>query len=150
MLVPLGLYLLIMLITCTMILLICWAYDTERAEIEAGRSDPADLEFPVRPNARRSHIRFPAPRLPERGRRSLLLRPRLNSSNGRPMACSMAGGVASRFHLVPDLEDGHRRHPRPRARKLAGTALALDRRRKNPKEKPKDMHCIASRVQLDR
>jgi hypothetical protein len=45
MLAPLGFYLLIMLIACKMILLICWAYDTARAEIEAGRSRPADSEF---------------------------------------------------------------------------------------------------------
>jgi hypothetical protein len=45
MLVPLGFYLLIMLIACTMILLICWAYDTASAAIEAGRSRPEDSEF---------------------------------------------------------------------------------------------------------
>jgi hypothetical protein len=45
MLAPLGFYLLMTLIECTMILLLCWAYDTARAEIEAGRSRPADSEF---------------------------------------------------------------------------------------------------------
>jgi hypothetical protein len=84
MLAPLGFFALIMLSTCTMILLICWAYDTDRAKIEAGRSQPADLEFAVHSHARRSHSRFPAPRLPERGRRLRPLRPRLDSSNGRP------------------------------------------------------------------
>ncbi len=39
-----GFYLLTMLITSTIILLICWAYDTDRAEIEAGRSRPAEPE----------------------------------------------------------------------------------------------------------
>jgi hypothetical protein len=47
MLAPLGLYLLVMLITCTMILLICWAYDTGNAEAapdlqgDGGRLDEA-------------------------------------------------------------------------------------------------------------
>jgi hypothetical protein len=44
MLAPLGLYLVIMLITCTMSLLICWAYDNDSAEIRATRSRPADPE----------------------------------------------------------------------------------------------------------
>ena len=43
MLAPLAIDLLIMLITCALILLICWACDTDRAEIEAGQSHP-DLE----------------------------------------------------------------------------------------------------------
>jgi hypothetical protein len=42
MLAPLGLYLLIVLFACAMGLLICWAYDTEWAEIGATRSRPAD------------------------------------------------------------------------------------------------------------
>jgi hypothetical protein len=33
-----------MLITSTIILLICWAYDTAGAKIEAGRSRPAEPE----------------------------------------------------------------------------------------------------------
>jgi hypothetical protein len=44
MLAPLGLYLLIVLFTCTMGLLICWAYDNAGAEIGATRSRPADPE----------------------------------------------------------------------------------------------------------
>jgi hypothetical protein len=45
MLAPLGFFLLNMVITCTMVLLICWAQDTNRAEIEPRQSHPADLEF---------------------------------------------------------------------------------------------------------
>jgi hypothetical protein len=45
MLAPLGFFLLNMVITCTTVLLICWAHDTNRAKIEAGQSRPADLEF---------------------------------------------------------------------------------------------------------
>ncbi len=45
MLATLGFSLLNMLITCTIVLLICWVYDTEKAEIEADRSCPADLAF---------------------------------------------------------------------------------------------------------
>jgi hypothetical protein len=44
MLAPLGLYLLIVLFTCTMGLLICWVYDIDRAEIGATRSRPEDPE----------------------------------------------------------------------------------------------------------
>jgi hypothetical protein len=47
MLAPLGLYLVIMLFTCTLSLLICWAYDTDRAEIRSTRSRPADPESVV-------------------------------------------------------------------------------------------------------
>jgi hypothetical protein len=66
MLANLALYLLFILTMCALILLICWAYDTDRAENEAGRSRPADLEFPVPAHKRRSHVRLPAPGLPER------------------------------------------------------------------------------------
>ena len=45
MLAPLGFSLLNMLITCAIILLICWAHDTHGAAMEAGRSRPADSEF---------------------------------------------------------------------------------------------------------
>ena len=41
----LGFYVLAMVVTCTILLLICWAHGGYRVEIEAGRSDPADLEF---------------------------------------------------------------------------------------------------------
>ena len=41
MLTPLAINMLIMLITCALILLICWVFDTDRAEIEAGHSHPA-------------------------------------------------------------------------------------------------------------
>jgi hypothetical protein len=105
MLAPLGFYLLIVSVACTTILLICWAYDTDKAEIEPGLSHPADLEFPVHPHARRSHARFPAPRLPERGRRSRPLRPRLNSSNGRPMAG--AGTATGPQFVCLGKEDGN-------------------------------------------
>ena len=47
MLEPLGLFLTILLIACTVTLLICWVYDTHRAKVEAGRSRQAVLEFPV-------------------------------------------------------------------------------------------------------
>ena len=45
MLATLGFSLLNMLITCTLVLLICWVYDTCRVEIKADRSRPADLVF---------------------------------------------------------------------------------------------------------
>jgi len=45
MLAPLGFYALSMLITCTIILLAFWVHDTYKAELEAGRFRPADLEF---------------------------------------------------------------------------------------------------------
>jgi hypothetical protein len=45
MLAPLGFSLLIMLIACTLVLLICWAYDSRKASLEAGRSRPTDLNF---------------------------------------------------------------------------------------------------------
>jgi hypothetical protein len=53
MLAPLAVYLLILLIACTLSLLIFWAYDTDGTEIEAGRSRPAVLEFAVHPHKRR-------------------------------------------------------------------------------------------------
>jgi hypothetical protein len=53
MLTPLALFLLMMLIACTLTLLICWAYDTVGAEIEARRPRPAVLELPVHPHKRR-------------------------------------------------------------------------------------------------
>jgi hypothetical protein len=66
MLAHLALYLTIMLSACTMILLMCWVYDTASAEIEAGRSRPADWEFHADRHAIRSHVRFPLRRLSER------------------------------------------------------------------------------------
>jgi hypothetical protein len=45
MLAPLGFFLLNMVITCTMVLMICWAHDTSSAQIEASRSRPVDLEL---------------------------------------------------------------------------------------------------------
>jgi len=83
MLAPLGNYMFIMLMACTTILLICYAYDTYRAGIEAGRSLPVDLEFPVHPQPRRSRVRFPATRLRLKERRSRPPRPRLWSRPGR-------------------------------------------------------------------
>jgi hypothetical protein len=53
MLAPLAVFLLILLITCTLALLICWAYDHDGAEIDAGPSRPAILEFPPRPHIKR-------------------------------------------------------------------------------------------------
>jgi hypothetical protein len=51
MLAPLGFFLLYMLIALSMVLLLCWAYDTDRAEVEAGRSRLADSEFGLDPIA---------------------------------------------------------------------------------------------------
>ena len=53
MLVHLAVFLLIMLITCTLTLLICWAYDNDGVEIDAGRARPAVLAFPDRSHNRR-------------------------------------------------------------------------------------------------
>jgi hypothetical protein len=58
MLAHLAVFLLMMLIACTLALLICWAYDTNQLEIEARQSGPADLEFSVQPHKRS----FPAVR----------------------------------------------------------------------------------------
>jgi hypothetical protein len=49
MLAPLGFYLLNILITCSTILLISWAYDTHRAQIEVGRTPLADSQFGLDP-----------------------------------------------------------------------------------------------------
>jgi hypothetical protein len=49
MLAPLGFFLLYMVIVLSMVLLICWAYDTDRAGVEAGRTRPADSEFGLDP-----------------------------------------------------------------------------------------------------
>ncbi len=53
MLAHLAVFLLILLITCSVTLLICWAYDNDGSEIEAGPSRPAVLEFPVHRHKRR-------------------------------------------------------------------------------------------------
>ena len=53
MLAHLAVFLLIMLITCTLTLLICWAYDNDGVEIDAGRARPAVLAFPDRSHKRR-------------------------------------------------------------------------------------------------
>jgi hypothetical protein len=58
MLAHLAVFLLLMLIACTLSLLICWAYDTDEPEIGARQSGPADLEFSVQPHKRS----FPAVR----------------------------------------------------------------------------------------
>jgi hypothetical protein len=79
MLAPLGFYLVIILIACTTILLLCWVYDTARAEVEARRSRPADSKFVFdstpfagtrASSAASSRIRFEAA-TPTRGRRRL-------------------------------------------------------------------------------
>jgi hypothetical protein len=82
MLSPLAVSMAVMVITCSMSLLICWAYDIHRAEIEAGRSRPADLEFRIHHRTGRSQLRFPAPGLLQSGRRAPALRPRLKLSKG--------------------------------------------------------------------
>ena len=69
MLAPLGVYLLTMLIACTLALLICWAYDAYTAEIETPQAIPVVLRFPVYSRQRRLHFRRPAPRLLNLGRR---------------------------------------------------------------------------------
>jgi hypothetical protein len=53
MLAPLAVFLLILLITCSLTLLIIWAYDKIGADIEAGPSCPAVLEIPVHPHGKR-------------------------------------------------------------------------------------------------
>jgi PEP-CTERM motif len=58
MLTPLAVYLLMLLIACTLSLLVCWAYDTDHAAIDAGRFGPVDSDIRVRPRKRR----FPATR----------------------------------------------------------------------------------------
>jgi hypothetical protein len=45
MLAPLGFYLFTMVMTCSIVMLSCWVYDTNRVAIEAWRSRPADLGF---------------------------------------------------------------------------------------------------------
>jgi hypothetical protein len=44
MLAPLGFYLLNILLTCTAILVMSWAYDNHRATIEARPARPAEFE----------------------------------------------------------------------------------------------------------
>jgi hypothetical protein len=53
MLTPLAIFVLIMLVACTLSLLNCWADDTVGAEIEAATPRPAVLELPVHPHKRR-------------------------------------------------------------------------------------------------
>jgi hypothetical protein len=64
MLAPLAVFLLIMLIACTLTLLICWVYDTVQPEIEARQSGSADLHSPVIPI--RGDFRRFVPRWPTR------------------------------------------------------------------------------------
>jgi hypothetical protein len=66
MLAPLGFFLLNMLAACTLFLLIAWVLDADRTASPPERLGPVILEFPARPHRRRSHLRLPAPRLPER------------------------------------------------------------------------------------
>jgi hypothetical protein len=47
MLAPMAVFLLVLLITCTIALLICWAYDNDGVENEAARPRPVVLKFPV-------------------------------------------------------------------------------------------------------
>ena len=65
MLAPLAINLLIMLFTCVILLLFCWAWDTDKAGIEAGQSHP-DLET-VTENASAGRVEWVArrgPRIP--------------------------------------------------------------------------------------
>jgi hypothetical protein len=75
MLAPLAVFLLTMLIACTLALLICWACDAYTVEIDAPRSLPVVLEFPVDSRRRRPHFRPPAPRLLELRQRRVEGRP---------------------------------------------------------------------------
>ena len=47
MLAPLAVCLLVLLITCTIALLSCWAYDNDGVEIEAARPHRVVFKFPV-------------------------------------------------------------------------------------------------------
>jgi hypothetical protein len=76
MLAPLGVYLLTMLIACTLALLICWACDAHTAEIDNLRSLPVVLKFTVYSRRRSPHFRRPAPRLLELPQRRVEGRPR--------------------------------------------------------------------------
>ena len=53
MLAPLAVFLAIMVITCTVILLICWVCDNDGTERETEPSRPAVLEVPVHPLKKR-------------------------------------------------------------------------------------------------
>jgi hypothetical protein len=121
MLAPLGCFLLIMVITCTMILLICWVRDTYGRDVETGRFLPADWEFPihafarfsVRANARRSALRFPAPKLPEKG--GIRGRHDLDAAYRAPTEWRLQGAVrqSRRFYRLPDFGGGRGCGPRP-------------------------------------
>jgi hypothetical protein len=97
MLAPLGYNLSIMVGVCTLLLLICWAYDTVGAQIEAGGSRPAESEFLVHPYPRRSRVRPPAPRLPKGWR----------SRSPRPQLWSRPSPLTSQFHPLPPVGRGH-------------------------------------------
>jgi hypothetical protein len=94
MLAPLAFNLSIMLSVCTLLLLICWAYDTVGAQIETGWSRPAESEFLIHPHSRRSRVRPPAPRLPK-GWCSRSPRPRL-WSRPSPLDLAVASAPPSR------------------------------------------------------
>jgi hypothetical protein len=104
MLAPLGLYLLAMLIMCAMVLLICWAYDSYRAEIEAGPSRRGDLKFPAQPHARKFNVAFPAPRLPEQGGISGRLDRGSTPRTPARWRLERGAGVVSRFRVLPNCE----------------------------------------------
>jgi hypothetical protein len=65
MLAHLAVNLAIMLTLCTLLLMICWAYDTLGHPVHDDGSDPAESELPVSPRPRRSHARPRGARRPE-------------------------------------------------------------------------------------
>ncbi len=53
MLAPLAIFLATLLVTCTLVLVICWVFENDGVEGETGPSRPAVLEFPVHPLKKR-------------------------------------------------------------------------------------------------
>ena len=66
MLAPMGIYLTLTLIACSMILVLCWANDTRNEALETARIHPSVLQFGSHHQARRSHVRPSASKLAAR------------------------------------------------------------------------------------
>jgi hypothetical protein len=107
MLATLGFNLVFAVFVCSMILFICWAYDTANAGVEARRSLAAGAKLAV------AHYPLGYP--------AQLRAPQLSATNGvhgaTPISAARwrlqrGAGVTSQFHLVLDLENGHDRDPR--------------------------------------
>ena len=66
MLAPMGIYLALSVMGCSMILMVCWFNDNRAAAAESARLHTSLLQFAAHAQVKGSHVRFAAPKVAAR------------------------------------------------------------------------------------